>query len=136
MATFREEFHQQLLLKELPFRSDYLSVFWARDFEVWNWFFSIERNYDYMSFLSIPFKKKVCSQIGPEIVCVCACVFPLKLKSQVIIFHHPVWNVSWIASVVSCVTLSVAGSSVSLSLLAGWQILAEEMKPSQLLWDL
>ena len=63
----------------LVFRSGCINVFWAGEFEVWNWFFSIEKNYDHMSLSSLPFEKKVDILFVPRknpsvFVCVCVSV--------------------------------------------------------------
>lgn len=64
-----------------------------------------------------PLKKRVGIlfgfQVVPEVVCTCVrvCMFPLKLKGKVSVFHHLVGNASSAASLLSCAGLSVAGSS-------------------------
>lgn len=70
----------------LLFRSGCINVFGAEEFEVWNWFFSVEKNYGQTSLSSLPFKKKVDILFVPRknpSVCLCVCLrFEIRRPSQ------------------------------------------------------
>lgn len=77
-------------------------MFGAGEFDVWNWFFSKERNYDYMSLSSVPSKKQIVySPKEPEILCVCVS-FEIKRPSQCVPLSSMKCVRSGLTGVLSC----------------------------------
>lgn len=92
-------------------------MFWAGDFEVWNWYFSVDRNYDHMQLSSVPFEKIVDVLFAPMQNLVCMS-FEMKRPSQCFPSSSVKCLLNCLTGVLSHV-ISCCGSSVSMSCLAG-----------------